>query len=98
MLYQQKSTTPSKTTKLVMQMLQRRIEKVPPPLQKKKNNRNKNDQNKIVTAIVGDSLIKDVYGRELSDREEEVVGKHFSVSATEDMKTYIQPPLKRDPD
>ena len=63
-----------------------------------KNKRNKNDQNKIVTAIVGDSMIKDVYGWELSDREEKVVLKHFSGSTTEDMKTYIQPPLKRDPD
>ena len=63
-----------------------------------KNKRNKNDQNKIVTAIVGDSMIKDVYGWELSDREEKVVFKHFSGSTTEDMKTYIQPPLKRDPD
>ena len=35
-----------------------------------KNKRNKNDQNKIVTAIVGDSMIKDVYGWELSDRGE----------------------------
>ena len=63
-----------------------------------KNKRNKNDQNKIVTAIVGDSMIKDVYGWELSDREEKVVVKHFSGSRTEDVKTYIQPPLKRDPD
>ena len=35
---------------------------------------------------------------ELSDREEKVVVKHFSGSTTEDMKTYIQPLLKRDPD
>ena len=51
-----------------------------------------------MTAIVGDSMIKDVYGWELSDREEKVVVKHFSGSATEDMKNYIQLPLKRDPD
>ena len=63
-----------------------------------KNKRNKNDQNKIVTAIVGDSMIKDVYGCESSDREEKVVVKHFSRSTTEDVKTYIQPPIKRDLD
>ena len=63
-----------------------------------KNKRNKNDQSKIMTAIVDDSMIKDVYGWELSDREEKVVVKHFSESTTEDMKTYIQPPLKCDPD
>ena len=50
-----------------------------------------------MTAIVGDSMIKDVYGWELSAREEKVVVKHFSGSTTEDMKTYIQSPLKRDP-
>ena len=63
-----------------------------------KNKRNKNDQNKIVTAIVGGSMIKDLYGWELSDREEKVVVKHFSGSSTEDVKTYIQPPIKRDID
>ena len=51
-----------------------------------------------MTAIIGDSMIKDVYGWELPDREEKLVVKHFSGSTTEDMKTYIQPPLKRDPD
>ena len=43
-------------------------------------------------------MIKDVYGWELSDRKEKVVVKYFSGSTTEDMKTYIQPPLKRNPD
>ena len=56
------------------------------------------DQNKIVTAIVGDSMIEDVYRCDLSDREEKMVVKHFSESTVEDLKTYIQPPLKRDPD
>ena len=55
-----------------------------------------NNQNKIVTAIVGDSIIRDVYGWELSEREEELVVKHFSRLTTEDMKNDIQPPLKRD--
>ena len=43
-------------------------------------------------------MIKDVYRCKLSDREEKMVVKHFSESAIEDLKTYIQPPLKRDPD
>ena len=51
-----------------------------------------------MTAIVGDSIIEDAYGWELSDKEKKVVVKHFSGSTTEDIKTYIQPPLKRDPD
>ena len=51
-----------------------------------------------MTVIVGDSMVKDVCGWELSDREEKVVVKHFSGSTTEDTKTYIQPSLKRDLD
>ena len=39
-----------------------------------------------------------IYGWELSYREEKMVVKHFSGSATEDMKTYIQSSLKSDPD
>ena len=53
---------------------------------------------KIVRAIVGESMIKDIYDWELSDREEKGDVKYFSGSTKEDMKTYIQPPLKRDPD
>ena len=49
-------------------------------------------------AIVGESMIKDVYDWELSDREERRDVKYFSGSTKEDVKTYIQPPLKRDPD
>ena len=49
-----------------------------------------------MTAIVGDSIIRDVYGWELSEREEKVVVKHFSRLTTEGMKNDIQPPLKRD--
>ena len=63
-----------------------------------KKKRNNKDENKDVTAIVGDCIIKDGYGWELSDKENKVVVKQFSGSTTEDMKTYIQPPLKRDPD
>ena len=89
------------TTKLIMKISQTKIKKAtlpspPPPLPK--NKRNKKGQNKLVTAIIGDSMNKDVYGWELSDREEKVVVKHFSESTTKNMKTYIQPPLKRDPD
>ena len=40
------------------------------------NKKNKNDQNKIVTATVDDSMIKYVYGCKLSDGEEKVVVKH----------------------
>ena len=62
------------------------------------NKRNENDQHKIVAAIVGDSMVKGVYGQELSDREEKVVLKRFRGSTTENMKTNIQPPFKHNSD
>ena len=43
-------------------------------------------------------MIKDIYGWDLSDNKEKVVAKHFSGSTTEDMMTYIKPPLKRNSD
>ena len=54
-----------------------------------KKKRNNKDQNKNVTAIVGDSIVKDVYGWELSEKEKKVVVKHFSGSTTEYLKTGI---------
>ena len=62
-----------------------------------KNKRNKNDQNKIVTAIVGDSMIKDVYGWELSDRERGGGCEAFQ-RINDRVCQDLQPPLKRDPD
>ena len=43
-------------------------------------------------------MVKDIYGWELSDNYEKVVVKQFSGSTTEDMMTYIKPPLKCNPD
>ena len=43
-------------------------------------------------------MVKDIYGWELSDNYKKVVLKHFIGSATEDMMTYIKPPLKCNPD
>ena len=43
-------------------------------------------------------MVKDIFGQELSDNKEKVVVKHFSGSTTEDMMTYIKPPLKWNPD
>ena len=52
----------------------------------------------IVTAIMVDSMVKDIYGWELSDHNEKVVVKYFSGLPTEDMMTHIKPPLKHNPD
>ena len=63
-------------------------------------NRKKQERKKdhIITAIVGDSMVKDIYGWELSDNYEKVVVKQFSGSTKEDMMTYIKSPLKCNPD
>ena len=52
---------------------------------------------KITTAIVGNSADKDVLGWELSDKNKKVVVKHFSGLTTEGIKTYINFPPRRDP-
>ena len=56
----------------------------------------KKDQ--IITAIVGDSMVKDIYGWESSDNYKKVVVKQFIGSTAEDILTYIKPPLKCNPD
>ena len=62
----------------------------------RKKQERKEDQ--ITTAIVGNSIVKYIYGWEVSDNYEKVVVKQFSVSTTEDIMTYIKPPLKCNPD
>ena len=94
MFCHQKSTIPSKITKVIMQIPQARIEKTPPKIREIKM---------IKTKLWWLSLVilwlkMYIYGWELSYREEKVVVKHFSGSTTEDMKTYIQSSLKSDPD
>ena len=62
--------------------------------------RNKQESKKgqIVTAIVRDSMVKDICGWKLSDNNKKAIMKHFSGLTTEDMMAYIKPPLKRNPD
>ena len=61
-----------------------------------RRNRKKQERKKdqIITAIVGDSMVKDIYRWDLSDNYEKFVVKQFSGSTTEDVMTYIKPPLK----
>ena len=42
-------------------------------------------------------MVKDIYGSQLSDNYEKVVVKQFTGSTTEDIMTYIKPPLKCNP-
>ena len=50
----------------------------------------------FMTATAGDSRYKDVFGCELSEKREKIIAMHFSRSFTDDMRTYIKPPLKCD--
>ena len=43
-------------------------------------------------------MVKGIYGWELSSNNKKIIVKHFSGSTTEDMMTYVIPPLKRNPD
>ena len=48
--------------------------------------------------ILGDSLVKDIKGWELSDESSKVVSKHFSGANTTDMKPYLLPTKSRNPE
>ena len=63
-------------------------------------NSGNNKKNKNVTCIIGDSILKDVKGWELtkSMKHEYVTVKSFSGAKTECMKHYIIPTLDKKPD
>ena len=64
-----------------------------------RRNRKKQEckKDQIIAAIVA-NVVKDIYRWEFSDNYEKVVVKQFSRSTTEYMMTYINPPLKCNPD
>ena len=51
-----------------------------------------------VAVILGDSLVKNIKGWELSDHSNKVVTKHFSWASTTDMKSYLLPTKSRNPE
>ena len=56
-------------------------------------------KNKLsVTVILGDSIVKDMKGWELSYEKNKVVVKHFSGAKTKDMESYIIPTLEQNPE
>lgn len=51
------------------------------------------------TVIVGDSIVKNIYGQKMgSNTKSRVVVKYFSGATTADMEHYIKPTLERNPD
>ena len=51
-----------------------------------------------VMVILGDSLVKDIKGWELSDESNKVVIKHFSGADSTDMESYLLPTKSRNPE
>ena len=51
-----------------------------------------------VTVILGDSIVKEIQGWELSNANNKVVTKQFSRATNDDMKSYIQPAISNDPE
>ena len=63
----------------------------------KKTEKNNNAKKKV-TYIIGDSIVKEVKGWNLSNEENKIIVKPFSGAKTECMKSYIIPAKKADPD
>ena len=53
---------------------------------------------KKVTVFFGDSIIKDIKGLEISDRENKFFVRHFPGAKTDDMKSYVVPAIKQNPE
>jgi len=64
---------------------------------RKGGNQNKKP-NKTIVAILGDSIVKDVKGWELSDNKKKVIVKSFSGATTHCMKSHIVPTKEQEPD
>ena len=65
---------------------------------KRKNNISsisKNPKNKIVSVIIGDSIIKGIKGWKLSNESEKIVV--FGGASTKHIESYIQPTVERAP-
>ena len=72
---------------------------------RKRNERKKNDkqqqqqhQQPKIVSILGDSIVKELKGYELTDNDTRVIVKSFPGAKTECMKDYIKPTLKQNPD
>ena len=66
-----------------------------------KNKEKRSDQNRKVTIILGDSMVKNIYGGKLSKtvkREERIIVKSFPGATSNCMKHYITPSLNKKPD
>ena len=65
---------------------------------RRKGNQRIGNNTKKVTVLVGDSIIKDIKGWEISDRENKFVVRHFPGAKTDDMISYVVPKIKQNPE
>ena len=56
-----------------------------------------NSKNQNVLVIIGDSIIKDIKGWELSNELEKFAAIFFGGATTKDVESYIQPTIERAP-
>ena len=62
------------------------------------NQHNQSIVTKRMVLVAGDSIVQHVHGWELSDDEMRVAVKSFSGVKTEDMKDYLKPLIRREPE
>ena len=67
-------------------------------VRKKHKNKNNNNKNKKVISIVGDSILKDIQGHDLSTDDHKVLIKSFSGATVNCMHHYIKPTMMHKPD
>ena len=64
----------------------------------KKSSKKVNYKKRPVTVILGDSMVKDLKGWELSDEKAHVVVKSFSRAHTNHMKWHVKPTIEQKPE
>ena len=69
-----------------------------PILTNKSYSETSSNSRKQTIAIIGDSIIKQLDEKKLSNREKNVTLRAFSGAATDDIKDYCKPIAKRRPD
>ena len=64
---------------------------------RRKGNQRISNTTKKVTVLIGDSIIKDIKGWEITDRKNKIVVRYFLGAKTNDMKSCVVPTIKQNP-
>ena len=65
---------------------------------RRKGNQRISNTTKKVTVLIGDSIIKDIKGWEITDRKNKTVVRDFLGAKTNDMKSCVVPTIKQNPE